>query len=284
MTKRGTSMSSVEEEFAEIVGKPVKRRNTRAAKVAEGRGREVHEKFLPTDGVPALSVKVSITPRGDNQKKLLAYLREGRQLVWACGVAGTGKSMIAAYYASELLRNKKIEKIFLVRPNVHCGKSIGMLKGGMQDKLAPLLAQTLTHLEKFLGKSYTTYCLEKGVIEMCAVEYMRGTSFENCLVICEESQGLTEDEYEMMMTRVGENAQICFTGDQRQVDIKETTGLAKTLAMIDKVKKERPDYLDTQDMNEFLTNIGVVQFEFEDVQRSKMVKALTKLYFYKGAK
>lgn len=273
-------VSTLEEELDALCAKPA-RKKTRATKISSGTGREVHEKFLNVEGTPSLSVKVAITPRGENQKKLLAYLREGRKLIWACGVAGSGKSMIAAYYASELLRNKRIEKIFLVRPNVHCGKSIGMLKGGLTDKLAPLLAQTLTHLEKFLGKSYVQYCIEKGVIEMCAVEYMRGTSFENCLVICEESQGLTEDEFEMMMTRVGENAQICFTGDQRQVDIKDTTGLAKTLALIDRVKKERPDFLDTDDMNEFLTNTGVVNFVFEDVQRSKMVKALTKLYFYK---
>lgn len=277
---RATRSKALEDEL-EGIGIPVARRKTRAVKVARGEDHTPKEKFVSAEGIPAMSVKTTLTPRGDNQKKLLAFLREGRKIVWACGTAGTGKSMIAAYHAAELLRAKKIEKVFLVRPNIHCGKTVGMLKGSLVDKLAPLLAQTVTHLEKFLGKTFTTYCLEKGIIEMCAVEYLRGTSFENCLVICEESQGLTEDEFEMMMTRVGENAQLCFTGDQRQVDLKETTGLAKTLAYIEKVKKERPEYLDTEDMNEFLTNMGVVTFTFSDVQRSKMVKALTKMYFYK---
>jgi len=277
---RANRAKGLDDELAEL-GIVAPRKRTRAVKVSNGDPHSPKEKFVSAEGIPAMSVKTTLSPRGDNQKKLLAYLREGRKIVFGMGVAGSGKSLISAYYASELLRTKKVEKIFLVRANVHCGKSVGMLKGDLDQKLFPFLAQTLTHLEKFLGKTFVNYCLEKKVIELCAVEYMRGTSFENCFVICEESQGLTEDEFEMMMTRVGENAQLCFTGDQRQVDLKETTGLAKTLAHIEKVKKERPEYLDTEDMNEFLTNMGVVTFTFEDVQRSKMVKALTKMYFHK---
>ncbi len=266
-----------------VNGKPKQRRakKTRVVKMAAEIKPHIKEKFID-DIVPKPSSGLKIEPRGANQIRMLGALRAGKQVVYGIGVAGSGKSLLAAYYAAELLRAKRINKIFLIRPNVHCGKSVGMLKGSLSEKLTPFFLQTIAHLEKFLGKGYTNYCMEKEVIEMCAVEYCRGTSFEDCFVICEEAQGFTVDDFEMMLTRIGKNAQMCFTGDERQVDLKDTTGLSKTIEMFERVKKERPDYLDTDDMNEFITNLSITRFTFDDVQRSPMVKALTKLYYYKG--
>jgi len=272
------------EEYGEDVvigGKPRRsKRKTRAVKVAQELPVVIKEKFIE-DIIPKPSVGLKIEPRGANQNRMLSALHAGKQIVFGIGVAGSGKSLLAAYYAAELLRAKRISKIFLVRPNVHAGKSVGMLKGSLSEKLMPFFLQTVAHLEKFLGKGYTNYCLEKEVIEMCAVEYCRGTSFEDCFIICEEAQGFTVDDFEMMLTRIGQNAQMCFTGDERQVDLKETTGLSKTIEMFERVKQDRPEYLDTDDMNEFLANLSITRFTFEDVQRSPMVKALTKLYYYK---
>ena len=264
-----------------VHSKRANRKKTRAVKVKQEVPPVIKEKFIE-DIVPKASHGIKIEPIGANQHRMLAALRAGKQIVFGVGVAGSGKSLLAACYAAELLKAKRIDKIFLIRPNVHAGKSVGMLKGSLEEKLLPFFLQTIAHLEKFLGVGYTKYCLEKKVIELCAVEYCRGTSFERCFVICEEAQGFTVDDFEMMLTRIGKDAQVCFTGDERQVDLKETTGLTKTLAMFDSVKENRPDYLDTDDMNEFLTNLSITRFTFDDVQRSPMVKALTKLYYYKG--
>lgn len=273
----------VEEFFdEECITKPRQQRkkNTRANKQESGELRKVNPKFAPTDEtVPANGQQ--FVPRGENQKKLLRFLQEGRKLVWAVGVAGCGKSLIAAYHAAQLYKQGAIDKLYLIRPNVSVGNSVGMLKGSLEDKLLPHFLQTISHLEKFLGVPHTKYCLDKGIIKMQAVEFTRGMSFDRVFVICEESQNFTADEFEMLMTRVGSDGYICFTGDQRQCDLRGNSGLTKTIEMLAKAVQERPAYLDEQDLAEFFNNIGVVEFGFDDVQRSGMVKALTKLYYHK---
>ena len=233
--------------------------NKRSEKIANGAERKVNPKFIAEDEtIPANGQQFN--PRGENQKKLLRYLQEGRKLVWAIGVAGTGKSMIAAYHAAQLYKQGKIDKIYLIRPNVSVGNSVGMLKGSLEEKLLPFFLQTIAHLEKFLGVKHTKYCMDKGIIKMHAVEFTRGMSFDRAFVISEESQNFTEDEFEMLMTRVGEDGYICFTGDQRQCDLNGNSGLTTTLNMISKAVKERPAYLDEQDIAEFFNNVGVVEF------------------------
>lgn len=259
----------------------VTRHKTRAAKIASGEPKSIKEKFLPAEE-PVAEMAMKFAPRGENQKLAVKYLKEGRKIVFLCNCAGTGKSLIAAYHASELLKSKKIDKIYIARPIVGCGKSNGAVPGDVHSKLLVWSMQILAHFEKFLGKGPLQYYIDHNIIELAAIEYMRGASFENCVVIAEEVQNMTCEEFEMMMTRVGENAQLIFTGDQKQSDKAHNAGLPKTLAMLEKVKKLGPDYLDTDDLNEVLTNIGVVNFTFEDVQRSPMVKALTKIYFHEG--
>ena len=135
-------------------------------------------------------------------------------------------------------------------------------------------------MEKFLGAGFTKYCLDKKIIEFVAIEYMRGSSFENCVVILEEAQSLTEDEFEMILTRIGKNSQLIFTGDENQSDTKNS-GLSATVKMFDFVRKERPEYLTQEDIDEVTNNIGIVKFTFDDIQRSGLVKAFTKMYYYK---
>ena len=258
------------------------RKNTRKSKIEAELEKVVKEKFVVPEGVvPQMDTAMKFTPRGENQKKALHAMQSGKQVNFLLGTAGSGKTLIAACHASTLLRAKKIDKIYLVRPNVSCGKSNGSLPGDLESKLYPFFMQTIKHIEKFLGVGYTSYCLSKNIIEMCAIEYMRGSSFENCIIIADESQNLTCDELEMLLTRIGVGSQLILTGDQKQTDLRGNTGLVKTVDMLENAKKNRPDYLDTDDMNELLTNISVVHFTFDDVQRSPMTKALTKLYFYK---
>ena len=223
---------------------------------------------------------VRLQPKNANQKKALAYLNSGTPVVLLTGSAGTGKSMLAAYRAATMLKEKKIDKVYLVRPAVAVGKSIGLLPGTIEEKLAPYFAQTVAHIEKFLGKGMTTYCLEKRVIEMKPVEYLRGMSFENCIVLVEESQNLTPEEFEMMLTRLGDNCQLIFTGDQKQNDLKGQSGLKTTIALLDKTLDEEPAYMDESDLDELDRGIGVVKFMPEDVVRSGLTKAFVKMYYH----
>lgn len=271
------------EEYTEKDVKPARRKKkTRAVKVQQEEKPQVKEKFVD-DLVPLPTNNLHIEPRGENQKRALSALKNGKQINYLVGVAGTGKSLLAAYHASNLIRAKKIDKVYLVRPAVSCGKSNGLIPGDLHSKLLPWFLQTIAHFESFLGKGFTKYCLDKKIIELCAAEYMRGMSFQNCVVITEESQNFSEDEFEMMLTRIGENCQMIFTGDQSQHDMRGTSGLVTTLSMLEEVRRNTPPkYLDSNDIYEFVNNISIVKFTFEDVQRSPMVKALTKLYYYKG--
>ena len=257
----------------------------RRIKIATGEKPQTKEKFLQTAqqeldytlkrALPKLEAKTQ------NQKIALSMFRENRSVVFLRGSAGTGKSMLAAYRAACQLTQKNIDKVFLIRPAVAVGKSVGLLPGDLDEKLLPYFAQTLSHLEKFMGHGYLNYCLEKKVIEMQPVEYLRGRSFENCIVICEESQNLTKQEFEMVLTRLGDNCYIIFTGDEKQHDLKDNSGMNSTISLIERMQNSifNREYLSETDRNELASNVGIVNFTTEDVLRSGLTKAFVKMYY-----
>lgn len=220
-----------------------------------------------------------LDPKNANQKTALYYLNQGTPIVFLTGSAGTGKSMLAAFRAATLLKKKEINKVFLVRPAVSVGKSVGMLPGDIKEKLAPYFAQTMAHLQKFLGSGMLQYCINHDKIEMKPVEYLRGMSFEDCLVILEECQNFTHEEMEMCLTRLGENCQLVFTGDQKQNDLRGESGLKTTTELIYRMLQTHPEYMTATDMDELDAGIGIVQFRPEDVVRSGLTKAFVKMYF-----
>ena len=256
---------------------------SRKLKLSEGIKPQTKEKFLSNASAIETQMQSPIpkfTAATLNQKRQLQYLQEGRSAVWAIGAPGSGKSMVAAYHAACLLKQKKVEKVMLIRPVVYVGNSIGMLSGSADEKLSVWFKQTIAHLEKFLGKGYVQYCLDKGIISFQAVEHLRGHSFEDVYVICEESQGLTFQEYEMLLTRIGKGGQVCFTGDERQAAAKDNSGLTKLMNMLDNVMETEPDYLDNADLDVIDNDIGIVRYTLEDIQRSGLVKALSKVYYH----
>lgn len=234
----------------------------------------------PEQYIPAPTAIPALEAKNPNQRTAIRLLQEGVPAVFLTGSAGTGKSMLAAWRAAVLLKSKRISKVYLVRPAVPVGKSVGLLPGEIKDKLAPYFAQTVAHLEKFLGKGFLTYCMEKGVIEMQPVEYLRGMSFEDCMVIAEECQNFTSEEMEMTLTRMGDNCTIVFTGDTKQHDLKGTSGLDTTLKLLSNILQGHPSYMDAEDMDELDAGIGIVQFTPEDVVRSGLTKAFVKLYYH----
>lgn len=243
------------------------------------RERQMQEMEIPAPRITPKPVP-RLEPKNARQKEALAYLEEGRPVVFLTGSAGTGKSLLAAYRASKQFSSKAVRKIYLVRPAVSVGKSIGLLPGEIEEKLAPYFAQTLAHLSKFLGAGPLEHALKSKDIEMKPVEYLRGMSFENCIVIGEEIQNFTAEELEMMLTRLGDNCQFIGTGDTKQHDLKGASGLDTTLELLDKVLQGHPEYMTNEDMDALDDGIGIVRFKPEDVLRSGMTRAFVKLYYH----
>lgn len=261
--------------------KPVRRSQRRIDKTEK----VVKEKFLRVvnEEYEAPYVAPKFVPATKNQKIQLGYLQDGYPIVFGIGAAGSGKSIVAAYHGATLLKAKKIDKIYLVRPNVGVGASVGMLPGTLEEKLSPFFKQTFAHLEKFLGKGHMNYCKEKNVIEMVAIEHLRGYSFENAYIIIEECQGLKEEEFEMLMTRIGDGAQYCLTGDERQTSARDNSGLTKFINMILEVIYHQPEYLDKEDLDVFSNKLGIVRYQVEDIVRSGVCKAFCKLYYHRDS-
>lgn len=244
---------------------------------------QTKEKFIAN----ALEIETSIqspvpkfVPKTENQKKAVAHLKAGVRVLFLQGSAGTGKSMLAAWWASCLKKDKKVDKIFLVRPAVVTGKSAGLLPGTEFEKLSPYFAQTLIHLETFMGAGHLKYCLDKGEVELKSGEYLRGRSFENAVVLVEESQNFTSDDLEMVLTRLGKNCTFLMTGDQKQNDLRGQSGLSDTINLINKTIQDQPEYLDDDDLTNLENFIAEVQFMPEDCVRDGITKALVKMYYH----
>lgn len=232
------------------------------------------------DSVPkeyAAPASMRFVARTPNQERMVSVLNEGRQVVFATGSAGTGKSIVACHHAASLLKKKEIDKVFLLRPNISTGKTLGYLKGDLKEKMLPFLQQTLAHLEKFLGASMA-YHLKNEAIEFAAIEHCRGKSFENCVVIVEESQNMTKEEFVMLLTRVGEGCQLIFTGDEKQNDLGSCSGLTQITDLAYHVLESRPSYLDSEDMKSLTKNIAVIKFTEDDIVRSGLCKAFVKIF------
>lgn len=256
------------------------RKLTRREKILQERLAQRQQATPASTDTPGQKAIQVIEPKTQNQRTALRYLSEGRQLVFMTGSAGTGKSLLAVYRAAFLLKSKAVDKVYLARPAVVTGKSIGLLPGEVEEKLAPYFKQTIAHFERILGKAYTSYCLEKKIIEMVPTEYLRGMSFEHCFVLVEEAQNFDHDDMEMVLTRLGENTQMVFTGDTKQNDLKTKSGLDTTVALIAKMLQGHPEYMNQEDIDALDEGIGVVAFKPEDVVRSGLTRAFVKMYFH----
>lgn len=234
----------------------------------------------PEDVVQKPAAIPQLEAKNQNQRKAMKYLAEGVPVLFLTGSAGTGKSLLAVHRAAVLLKSKQIDKVYLARPAVVTGKSIGLLPGEVEEKLAPYFKQTLAHFERMLGKGFTTYCLEKKIIEMVPTEYLRGMSFEDCFVLVEEAQNFDHEDMEMVLTRLGENTQMVFTGDTKQNDLKTESGLKTAVALIERMLQTHPEYMDSSDIDALDESIGVVRFMPEDVVRSGLTRAFVKMYYH----
>lgn len=211
---------------------------------------------------------INIKPLTDHQKDLL-YCLETKDIVIAHGCAGTGKSYVCMGYAAKELINETYDQLILCRSVIPATKSLGFFPGEVNAKLEPWLGHFINYLKGFLGKG-TVECwmkpnkMREEKILMQPLEVIRGSSFDNKIIIIEESQNLTWKELKMIVTRIGNNSKLILSGDLAQSDLtKEQCGLTTLINLKDKFG---------------IFGIGEVKFNSDDIVRSDIVKELIKAF------
>jgi phosphate starvation-inducible protein PhoH and related proteins len=208
---------------------------------------------------------VNLVPLNDNQKMYIDALKTHQQII-VLGPSGTGKTFVAATYAANLYAQRKIDKIIITRPAVSVGKSLGALPGTLEEKFGPWLSPVLSVLEEQLGKNKVETDMKNGNIQMAPLEYMRGSSFKDSLILADECQNLDIAQFKMLVTRVGENCTLVMNGDIRQSDIKEQSGLSKAIHLAKK----------------YSIDACVVEFGIDDVVRSDICRQWLEAFYEEG--
>lgn len=190
-----------------------------------------------------------VYPKTFNQKVYLDKM-ENYDLVFGVGPAGTGKTYLAVAYAVSLLKSNKIKKIVLTRPVVEAGESLGFLPGDIKEKIDPYLIPLYDALYEFLGKEAVDNLIEKGIIEIAPLAYMRGRTLENAFVILDEAQNTTSVQMKMFLTRLGFNSKMLITGDPSQVDLRnnQISGLKEAMRILKNMEDIRFVYFDKIDV------------------------------------
>jgi len=187
------------------------------------------------------------------QTAYLEALRTSPQVV-VLGPAGTDKTWLAATYAADFLRQRRIRKIILTRPNVPSGRSLGFFPGSLEEKFAPWAAPLIEAIRERIGAAAYEIALKNGDIEMVPFEVMRGRSFKDAFVLLDEAQNATPAEMKTYLTRMGEDCTMVVNGDVSQCDLRETSGLRTVL-----------DLIRTQALP-----VPVIEFTRDDIVRSGM--------------
>ncbi|WP_269623301.1 PhoH family protein [Prochlorococcus marinus] len=178
-----------------------------------------------------------LRPRTLRQKTYVEEM-ESNDLTFSLGPAGTGKTFLATLLAVRMLTEKKIDKIILTRPAVEAGERLGFLPGDLQQKVDPYLRPLYDSLHALLGLEKTSILLEKGIIEVAPLAYMRGRTLEDAFVILDEAQNTTSAQMRMALTRLGEKSRMVVTGDITQIDLPSgvTSGLVEAIKVLKGVK------------------------------------------------
>lgn len=179
-----------------------------------------------------------IYPKTLGQSYLYKCMRD-YDIVFASGVAGTGKTYLAVMYATALLKRNEVEKIILTRPAVEAGENLGFLPGDLKEKVDPYLTPLYDALHDALGSQTVDRLLEKGIIEIAPLAYMRGRTLNNAFIILDEAQNSTFNQMKMFLTRMGFSSKIVVTGDITQIDLikKSDSGLVSAKRILKDIKE-----------------------------------------------
>ena len=203
-----------------------------------------------------------IKSRSENQQQLIdAY--EKNDMVFAVGPAGTGKTYLSIALAVKALKEKAIKKIILSRPAVEAGEKLGFLPGDMKDKIDPYLQPLYDALEDMIPAVKLQDRMEKHIIQIAPLAFMRGRTLSDAVVILDEAQNTTSQQIRMFLTRMGMNTKMIITGDLTQIDLprEQRSGLKEALKILDGVE-----------------GIGVVKLGQKDIVRHKLVTRIVNAY------
>jgi len=252
------------------------RKATRAKKLEAGAVKpERKEKFEEESKAKLFDLK----PKTAAQVQYLQNLKS-KQLNFAIGASGAGKTFVACVYAVNRFLEGDFERIVLIRPYEFVGRSIGMRPGSAEEKLMPIMQSMIDPIKQVLGAGKFQYALEHGQIVLEALEDCRGRSYKKTCIILDEASNADVKAIQTLVTRVDEGSQMIVCGDTAswQQDIKGDSGLKFILELIKKLRKEKPEYLDGEDYEQLTNNIGIVTFTRDDVVRSGLAKLFVKAF------
>lgn len=218
--------------------------------------------FLKKEAIVTMYSGKTVYPKTLNQALYLKELYKN-DIVFGIGPAGTGKTFLAISFAVSLLKRQKVKKIVLVRPAVEAGEKLGFLPGDLKEKVDPYLIPLYDALNDCFGKEVVEKMVEKGVIEIAPLAYMRGRTLDNSVIILDEAQNTTTTQMKMFLTRLGFNSKMIITGDVTQIDLpqKSQSGLVEAIKILDN-----------------LNGVSIVRFNSFDVMRHPLVFKIINRY------
>ena len=228
--------------------------------VSEGETEQLNN--LLGDGICVTATGKIIRPRTVGQKKYVDSIRNNT-IVLGVGPAGTGKTYLAVAMAAKAFKAHEINKIILTRPAVEAGEKLGFLPGDLQDKVDPYLRPLYDALFDMFGADSFNKYMEKGIIEVAPLAYMRGRTLEGAFIILDEAQNTTSEQIKMFLTRLGNDSKMVINGDITQIDLPDS----KKSGLIEAMKVLRN-----------VDDICIHKFNEKDVVRHKLVQDIVKAY------
>ena len=238
---------------------------TAAQLVSEDPDVELQEYFLK--GAARTAGRRQVAPKSPTQRRYLDAIDQ-HDIVFGVGPAGTGKTYLAMAQAVAFLLSKRVTRIILARPAVEAGEKLGFLPGDLQEKVNPYLRPLYDALYDMLDPERVDRLLERGVIEVAPIAFMRGRTLNDAFVIIDEAQNTTSEQMKMVLTRIGFGSKVVVTGDITQIDLPtgRVSGLVEAISVLSGVK-----------------GISFVYFDERDVVRHRLVQAVIKAYEAYGA-
>jgi phosphate starvation-inducible PhoH-like protein len=252
------------EDFAELFteGKTFADKELREAfaQIAEDRAYSLRDYFTKARFNPA--GKKQVAPKSATQRRYIEAI-QSKDVVFGIGVAGTGKTYLAVAMAIQALMQKQVDRIVLARPAVEAGEKLGFLPGDLQDKVDPYLRPLYDALFDLIDYERVTKLLEKRVIEVAPLAFMRGRTLGNAFIILDEAQNTTSEQMKMFLTRIGFGSKAVITGDVTQIDLPtgKRSGLVEAERILSKVEE-----------------IEFVYFTDKDVVRHRLVQLIIRAY------
>lgn len=228
--------------------------------VTDGVSEQLEE--LKGDGICLTASGKILRARTVGQKRYVDMIKDNT-IVLGVGPAGTGKTYLAVAMAVKAFREHKVRKIILTRPAVEAGEKLGFLPGDMQDKVDPYLRPLYDALfDMFGAESFARY-MEKGIIEVAPLAYMRGRTLDEAFIILDEAQNTTSEQIKMFLTRLGNESRMVITGDITQIDLPDSrkSGLVEAVKIL-----------------QGIDDIAIHRFTEKDVVRHKLVQDIIKAY------